>query len=146
MVSKVCMTLEPGFSQSRVGGCLPPSTLTAPGIKKARIAIHLQFWSFPVWRPKIKICYTFIMQSSRNYWIQWAETLRRYQLEGFIAWLLDAGRPLALLSAQMLYMGRPFLGEGLGALAHMLESDDETRAFASFLDHEERTTSGETVT
>lgn len=86
------------------------------------------------------------MQSPRNYWIQWAETLRRYQLEGFISWLLDAGRPLALLSAQMLYMGRPFLGEGLGALAHTLESDDEARAFASFLDHEERTTSGETVT
>jgi hypothetical protein len=76
------------------------------------------------------------MNSPREHWPRWAETLRRYQLDGLASWLLDAGRPLALLSAQALYMGRPFFGEGFDALAHMLESDDEARAFASFLDGE----------
>jgi hypothetical protein len=74
------------------------------------------------------------MQSPREYWPQWAEMLRRYQLDGLASWLLDAGRPLALLSAQALYAGRPFLGETVDALARTLESDEEAGAFASFLD------------
>jgi hypothetical protein len=72
--------------------------------------------------------------SSRGHWLRWAETLRRYQLDGIAAWLLDAGRPLAVLSAQALYFGRPFLGESADALARTLESDDELSAFVSFLD------------
>ncbi len=72
----------------------------------------------------------------REHWLQWAETLHRYQLDGIASWFLDAGRPLALLSAQLLYFGRPFLGQGVESLARMLESDDEARAFASFLDGE----------
>ncbi|MGZ6347443.1 MAG: hypothetical protein ACXWNC_07765 [Anaerolineales bacterium] len=51
-----------------------------------------------------------------------------------MTWLLEAGRPLALLSAQALYMGRPFFGETMHALARTLESDDEAHAFASFLE------------
>ena len=70
----------------------------------------------------------------RAHWQQWAETLNRYQLDGIASWLLDAGRPLAVLSAQVLYMGRPFLGESAEELAGTLESDEETRAFASYLD------------
>ena len=77
------------------------------------------------------------IRSSRAHWLPWAETLRRYQLDGIVSWLLDAGRPLAVLSAQVLYMGRPFLGKSADALANMLESDDEARAFASFLDEGE---------
>jgi hypothetical protein len=72
--------------------------------------------------------------SPRDHWLHWAETLRRYQLAEFAAWLLDAGKPLALLSAQALYFGGPFLGENVEALARTLESDDELRAFVSFLD------------
>ncbi len=74
------------------------------------------------------------ISSSRAHWLQWAETLHRYQLDGLTSWLLDAGRPLVILSAQVLYMGQPFLGESADALARMLESDEEARAFASFLD------------
>jgi hypothetical protein len=77
------------------------------------------------------------IRSSRAHWLQWAETLRRYQLDGIVSWLLDAGRPLAVLSAQVLYIGRPFLGESANTLASTLESDDEARAFASFLDGSE---------
>ena len=71
--------------------------------------------------------------SPREHWIQWAETLHRYQLDGIASWLLDAGRPLAVLSAQLLYFGRPFFGQGAESIANMLESDDEARAFASLL-------------
>ena len=68
---------------------------------------------------------SFGQMSSRSHWLRWAETLRRYQLDGFAAWALDAGRPLAVLSAQALYFGRPFIGESAGALARTLKSDDE---------------------
>lgn len=80
---------------------------------------------------------TLLIRSRRTHWLQWAETLRRYQLDGIVSWLLNAGRPLALISAQVLYMGRPFLGEGADALASTLESDDEASAFASFLEGSE---------
>ena len=52
---------------------------------------------------------------------------------------------LALLSAQLLYIGRPFFGQGAESLAHMLESDEEARAFASFLDTEEPNARGESL-
>jgi len=75
-----------------------------------------------------------LIRSSRVHWRQWAEILRHYQLDGIVSWLLDAGRPLAILSAQVLYMGGPFLGESAEELAKTLESDDEARAFVSFMD------------
>jgi hypothetical protein len=96
-------------------------------------ASYLQFWSFPAWQSKNKICYTFLMQSPREDWLRWADTLRRYQVDGFVSWLLDAGRPLAILSAQMLYWGRPLLGETAQALGEMLESDEDAREFAALL-------------
>jgi hypothetical protein len=76
------------------------------------------------------------MHSPRENWSRWAENLRRYQLDGVMSWFLDAGRPLALLSAQALYVSRPFLGGAVDEIAQMLESDDEARAFASLLSGE----------
>ena len=74
------------------------------------------------------------MQPPREYWPRWAELLKRFQLDHFAAWLLEAGGPLALLSAQALYFGRAFVGTGqLDALAHTLEDDSEVRAFAAYL-------------
>jgi hypothetical protein len=44
-----------------------------------------------------------------------------------------------LLSAQALYFARPFLGgEQVDALARTLESDDDARAFALFLEESTR--------
>src|SRR5512143_1072585 len=96
-------------------------------------ASHLQFWSFPAWRSNLKICYPFLMQSPREDWLRWVDTLRRYQVDGFVSWLLDAGRPLAILAAQILYLGRPFIGETAQTLGHMLESDEESQEFAALL-------------
>lgn len=73
------------------------------------------------------------MQSPREDWFEWAETLRRYQADGFVSWLLEAGRPLAILTAQALYLGQPFLGARARALGHLLESDEEAHAFADML-------------
>ena len=79
---------------------------------------------------------------TRDYWPRWAELLRRYKLDALAASLLEAGGPLNLLGAQMLYVGVPFLGENADALARTLESVDEARAFASYLDTEERKAGG----
>ena len=77
------------------------------------------------------------MQSRAN-WSQWAETLRRFKMDGFASWLLDAGAPLAALGAQALYLGQPFVGgDKFNALAHMLEEDTETQAFVRYLRGEE---------
>lgn len=71
---------------------------------------------------------------SQPAWSQWAESLRRLKLDGFVAWFLEAGSPLTVLGAQAIYMSQPFIGgEKTTALAHMLEEDDETQAFARYL-------------
>jgi hypothetical protein len=80
-----------------------------------------------------KICYTSHMQSRAD-WSQWAELLRRFKLDGLASWLLEAGSPLTLLGAQALYIGQPFVGgKQIESIAHMLEEDEETQAFARYL-------------
>ena len=77
------------------------------------------------------------MQTPRAYWPAWAERLQHWKLTAFAAWLLEAGGPFALLSAQALYFASPFLrGEQIEFLANMLEEDDEVLAFASYLHKE----------
>lgn len=71
---------------------------------------------------------------SRANWPHWAALLRRHKLDGVASWLLEAGSPLTLLSAQALYIGGPFLGgKQWNAFAQMLEHDEEVQAFASYL-------------
>ncbi|MGB8982616.1 MAG: hypothetical protein WCC12_12125 [Anaerolineales bacterium] len=72
-------------------------------------------------------------------WSHWAETLRRFKLDGLASWLLEAGAPVTLLGAQALYIGQPFLGgKGWSSFAHMLEEDEEVQAFARYLRQEAR--------
>ncbi len=67
-------------------------------------------------------------------WVQWAETLSRFHLKGLAGWFLEAGEPLTLVGAQLLYIGQPFIGnEQVNTLASFLENPEETRAFAAFL-------------
>ena len=74
---------------------------------------------------------------SRADWSQWAESLRRFKLDGLASWLLEAGAPLTVLGAQALYVGQPFIGgEKINALAHMLEEESETQAFVHYLREE----------
>lgn len=74
------------------------------------------------------------MQTPRAYWPAWVEYLQNLELDSLVAWLLDAGAPLTLLAAQMLYFLRPLHNFGqVEALASMLEQSDETRAFIGYL-------------
>ncbi|HSJ87398.1 MAG TPA: hypothetical protein VK909_09340 [Anaerolineales bacterium] len=70
----------------------------------------------------------------RSEWSTWAESLRRLKLDAAAAWLLEAGAPLTVLGAQAVYLSQPFMGgKKLASLAHMLEEDEETQAFARYL-------------
>lgn len=77
------------------------------------------------------------MDSLRTYWPEWTDTLRRLGLDGFAAWLLEAGGPINIVGAQLLYIGQPFVtsraGVGFDALAKLLEQEDEVQAFVAFL-------------
>jgi hypothetical protein len=85
----------------------------------------------------IKICYTLFMQSRAD-WSHWAESLRRFKLDGLASWLLEAGAPLTVLGAQVLYISQPFLGgKQWTSFAHMLEEDEEVQAFALYLHGED---------
>ena len=67
-------------------------------------------------------------------WQKWAESLRRLKLDGFAAWLLEAGGPFTILGAQAVYLSLPFIGgKKLDSLAHLLEEDEESQAFARYL-------------
>lgn len=85
--------------------------------------------------------HTDLSLAGRRSWPLWAKALRQRGLEALAAWVLEAGSPLTLLGAQVLYMGSPLLrplfsDAGLDDLTHLLEDDEERRAFISFL-HEE---------
>lgn len=76
---------------------------------------------------------------SHNEWQNWAEILRRFKLDGFASWLLEAGSPLYVLGAHAIHFSQPFVGgKELRAVADMLEDENETRAFAQFLRDEVR--------
>jgi len=51
------------------------------------------------------------------------DILRRAEMRDFVTWLMDAGRPLALVSAQLLYMVQPLVGRKAAQLARFLESE-----------------------
>ncbi len=69
----------------------------------------------------------------RKDWQAWVRTLRRYQLDSLVGWLIDAGRPFAFLSAQIMYMATPFVGGAAARVGQLLESDEDSRDFARLL-------------
>jgi hypothetical protein len=74
------------------------------------------------------------MQSTRAFWPVWAERLQDWKMDSLAAWLLEAGGPFTLLSAQALYIASPFLGgTQVKNFARMLEQNEEIQAFISFL-------------
>jgi hypothetical protein len=78
------------------------------------------------------------MDTDRQIWRVWAQSLHRWGMQGFVASLLEAAGPLTVLGAQAVYLGQPFLEEmdrrgHLPALANMLEDSTQTKAFITFL-------------
>ncbi len=79
------------------------------------------------------------MNPPRNYWRQWAVTLRRFQLTEFIHVILEAAAPMTSLGAQAIYFGSSlFPNDQLRALANMLDDPNETHAFADYLSGESK--------
>ena len=75
---------------------------------------------------------------ARTSWSSLAEPLRRYGLDGTVAWILDALGPLTVLGAQLLHFGEPFLRSShssnkLDEIVNLLEEPGESRAFAAYL-------------
>jgi hypothetical protein len=77
------------------------------------------------------------MNSLRAHWPEWIKSLRRRGLDGFAAWLLEAGGPINVVGAQLLYISQPFIAfqanADIRALANLLEEEDEARAFTALL-------------
>lgn len=76
------------------------------------------------------------MQSSRSYWPDWLDSLRKSRLDHWVAWMLDAAGPLNILGAQLVHLAAPVLpveNSQARAIADVLESESETRAFIQFL-------------
>lgn len=73
--------------------------------------------------------------SLRPIWRRWGDVLIRNALGDLAAALIDAARPLALVSAQLLYAGGPILGANASKLAQVLESEPETAEFIEYLRH-----------
>jgi hypothetical protein len=63
------------------------------------------------------------MQTPRTHWSNWASQLHR----------LEASAPVTLLGAQALFVASPFLGPQSETLAHLLEEEEDVRAFAAYL-------------
>ena len=71
---------------------------------------------------------------SNTAWSQWAESLRRYKLDGLVAWFLEAGAPLTAVGAQMIYLTQPFFGgNDSNTIARMLEEEEQTLQFVHYL-------------
>ena len=81
------------------------------------------------------------MQPDRTLWSQWARVLQRWKLDGVVTFFLEAGGPLAVLAAQIIYLGQPFLRQAipdtqLQALVNLFEDEEEGQMFATFLREE----------
>ena len=82
----------------------------------------------------LKYAILYRMQTPSANWIKWSETLSRFHLKSLMGWLLEAGEPLTLVGAQLLYFGQPLIDSNeVKDLAALLEDQEETRAFAAFL-------------
>lgn len=77
------------------------------------------------------------MDTPRAYWPIWMNILRKQGFAELAAWVLDAAGPLNILGAQAIYLSQPFFpaptSQGLRALAHLLEQEDESKTFAALL-------------
>lgn len=81
------------------------------------------------------------MESNNHIWRIWARNLHRWGLQDITANFLDAAGPLAILGAQIVYMGQPLFNgwrssDNLQAIAQMLEDTEQRQAFVSLLREE----------
>ncbi|HEX2979631.1 MAG TPA: hypothetical protein VHO48_05155 [Anaerolineaceae bacterium] len=78
------------------------------------------------------------MPSDRTLWPSWAHFLHRWGIGKLTASLFDTPGLFAVLGAQFLYFGQPFINSALPdghlqALANLLEDPAELKTFAAYL-------------
>jgi hypothetical protein len=100
-----------------------------------KLQINSKYTSF------INLCYTESMPKDRSFWPEWAHILKQSGLNEIVAVLLEAGGPINVFLAQVIYAGQPFLdrvlpGERMNALAGLFEDGEESRSFAAFIREE----------
>ena len=81
------------------------------------------------------------MESKHYIWRVWADNLHRWGLQNVFAMVLETAGPIAVLGAQLVYLGQPLVNgiasvDHLRAAASMLENTDQRQAFVSFLREE----------
>jgi hypothetical protein len=81
------------------------------------------------------------MQSDHTFWPEWARLLQHWGMDELAAALLESAGPLTFFLAQLVYVGQPLFGRGLPgsrlhALANLLENQEESRSFVSYLREE----------
>jgi hypothetical protein len=58
-------------------------------------------------------------------------------MDGLVAWFLEAGAPLTVIGAQLIYLTQPFIGgNDSKGIAQMLEQEEESSSFARYLRNE----------
>jgi hypothetical protein len=78
------------------------------------------------------------MNADQHIWRTWITALRRWGLQDWVASFLEAAGPLAILGAQVVYVGQPLLDlalpdNHLEAAARLLEDATCTQAFVQML-------------
>ncbi len=81
------------------------------------------------------------MQEDRAYWPAWAQFLQDRGAREIVASLLEGAGPLRIITSQLMFAGVPFLGSGGAAhqwqaLADLLDDQEKTTSFVSFLREE----------
>jgi len=76
-----------------------------------------------------------------SYWSSWVLALRRRGWDAPAAVFLETLGPLAVILAQAIYVGQPFLkgflpGDQWGAVARMLEDQQQRYDFVAFLEED----------
>lgn len=97
--------------------------------------------NYSKYTPFSNLCYTDYMQKDRSFWSEWAHFLHQWGLAELAGSLLEAAGPLNVFLAQVVYAGRPFIGQSisetqLAALTDLFEDKEESRSFAAFLREE----------
>jgi len=81
------------------------------------------------------------MQKERSFWPEWARFLQHTGLSEIVASLLCSAGPLTMFLAQVMYAGRPFIGQAVSnerfdAMIQLFEDQEESRSFAAFIREE----------
>jgi len=78
------------------------------------------------------------VQKDQQIWRIWANFLQQWGVESWVASILEAFGPLAIMGAQAIYISQPLLShvlpeDHLEALARMFEDTQQAQAFVEFL-------------